>query len=108
MIFKCQLISVCYNNDNQVCNHYGSNKNCGEKNNCGPCMKEYQGNNCGSCKPGYFPANGTNGIVNSTTGEGVLCKGTAFHLPDENCCVWIEFAFFSGFTVYAKVTFVSF
>ena len=69
------FISVCYNHENQVCNRHGSNQNCGEKIACDPCMKGYKGNNCGECIPGYFPSIGTNGIVNSTTGDGVLCKG---------------------------------
>ena len=76
-IIKC-FISVCFNDKNQVCNRYGSNQNCGEKKNCGPCMKEYQGDNCGSCVSGYFPASGITDIVNSTTGEGVFCKGSDY------------------------------
>ena len=76
LILIFDFISVCYNQDNQVCNRYGTNQNCGKNIACGPCMKGYKGDNCGECIPGYFISSGTNGKVNSITGYGVLCKGT--------------------------------
>ena len=66
-----------------VCNDHGSNQNHGNDTPCGPCLKGYKGNNCESCVPGYFPASGTNGKVNLTSGEGVVCEG--------KCCEIIIF-----------------
>ena len=59
----------------QVCNDHGSNQNHGNGNPCGPCSNGYKGDNCETCMPGYTPASGSNGQVNLTTGEGVICKG---------------------------------
>ena len=47
-------------------------------------MTGYKGDNCGECIPGYFPTNGTNGIVNSTTGEGAFCKGNCMYILDSD------------------------
>ena len=58
-----------------VCNDHGSGQDHGSNNPCGPCLNGYKGNNCESCVPGYFPASGTNGKVDLTSGEGVVCEG---------------------------------
>ena len=61
----------------QACNDHGSNQNHGNGNPCGPCLNGYEGNYCESCVPGYTPFSGTNGEVNLTTGEGVICRGNS-------------------------------
>ena len=66
-------ISVCYDSNYQTCNRYSSSKDCGDRIPCGPCLKGYVGENCGTCASGYYPLNGTNGHVDSITGEGVIC-----------------------------------
>ena len=57
----------------QACNDHGSNQNHGNNTPCGPCLNGYKGINCELCAPGYFPTSGTDGKVNLTTGEGVVC-----------------------------------
>ena len=73
MMYSENIVQVKLNL--QVCNNHGSNPNHGNNNPCGPCLNGYKGDNCELCMAGYTPASGSNGKVNLTTGEGVICKG---------------------------------
>ena len=77
MMYSENIVQVKLNL--QVCNDHGSNQNHGNGNLCGPCLNGYEGNYCESCVPGYTPFSGTNGEVNLTTGEGVICRGKSYN-----------------------------
>ena len=70
---RCYL-SVCTNGNNDLYNIWGT-VGCGDN-----CRVGYEGDDCNECSNLYFPVNGTNHEVDSTTGEGVTCQSITYVL----------------------------